>query len=606
GDERENVVGQLLRLEARKPFDLACGPLLRVLLLRLGATDHVFLLVMHHIISDGWSMKVLAQELTTLYNAFASEKPSPLPELTLQYADFASWQRDYLQGDMLNSQLTYWARQLSGVVPLELPTDHPRPMLQTFNGAHQLLPLPQSLYDELRALSRREGVTLFMVLLAALQTWLYRYTGQADIAIGTPIANRSQPAVEGLIGFFLNTLVMRADLSGSPRFTELLKRVSQVTQEAFAHQDIPFAKLVAELQPTRSLSHAPFFQVVFILQDTAIVDIHLALNNLTQSLFPIESGTSQADLTFQMLQTGQGLAAYVEYNTDLFEADTIARMLGHWQTLLEGIVAAPEQTITTLPLLSAEERQHLLSEGTGPLRPLPAGMTVHEAIEAQAQRTPDALALVCGEQAISYHMLDAQANALAGRLQRHGVQAETLVAVLAERGLALVISVLAIWKAGGAFLPLDPQQPAVRWQQVMQQSAAALVLSSSPFLPHLEPVCQQVELPVLLLPDLLKQQTPEGEPYRRWHWHGHQLAYVISTSGSTGQPKGVMVEQAGMCNHMLGKLADIGFVPGEHLAQTGPQSFDIFLWQALAPLLMGGRVEIFPDEVALQPSWLLQ
>ncbi|MGB9179571.1 MAG: condensation domain-containing protein, partial [Pyrinomonadaceae bacterium] len=359
--ERETEVRRLISQEAQRPFDLSSAPLLRTTLLRLQEAEYVLLLTMHHIASDGWSMGVLVREVAALYEAFTQSRPSPLAELPIQYADYAIWQRKRLQGQMLEQQLNYWKQQLSGDLPvLELPVDRRRPQRQSFRGAQQWLKLPVQLQATLKELSRREGVTLFMTLLAAFQTLLARYTGAAHITVGSPIANRTRPELEGLIGFFVNTLVLRTDVSGNPRFTELLQRVREVCLGAYAHQDVPFEKLVEELQPERSLSHQPLFQVVFALQNTPMSNLQVKGLQLTQ--MEADSNTAKFDLVLNMLDTDEGLVGSLKYSTDLFDGSTIERMLGHFHTLLTAIVSDPSQRLNQLPLLPEPERQQLLSD----------------------------------------------------------------------------------------------------------------------------------------------------------------------------------------------------------------------------------------------------
>jgi hypothetical protein len=454
-------VERLATSEAQQPFDLAMGPLLRATLLHLGEAEHVLLLTMHHIVSDGWSMGVLIRELAALYEAFSSGSPSPLPQLPIQYADFAHWQRQWLQGEVLAAQLSYWQQQLTGAPALlELPTDRPRPAVWTFGGATQFLALPEPLSQKLKILSQRSGVTLFMTLLAAFQTLLYRYTGQEDICIGSPIANRNRSETEGLIGFFVNTLVLRTDMSENPSFQELLGRVREVTLGAYAHQDLPFEQLVEALQPERSLSHQPLFQVMFVLENTPISGLELP--DLTISSLNIDSSTAKFDLTLSMEDTEQGLVGSLEYNTDLFDATTISRMLGHFQTLLEGIVVNPEQRLSDLPLLTQPERQQLLVEWNDTQVDYPKDVCVHQLFEAQVEQTPEAVAVVFEDQQLTYGELNRRANQVAHHLRSLGVGPDTLVGICVERSLEMIVGFLGILKAGGAYVPLDPSYPQER------------------------------------------------------------------------------------------------------------------------------------------------
>src|SRR3990172_5937896 len=474
--EQGAEVQHLLDEEAKRPFNLSQDLMLRATLLRLGEQDHVLLLVMHHIASDGWSMGVLFRELSALYGAFSSGGPSPLPELPIQYADFAHWQRQWLQGEVLESQLSYWKKQLNGSLPvLELPTDHPRPPVQTFLGAWQSLVLPKALSESLKALSRQEGVTLFMTLLGAFQTLLHRYASQDDVVVGTPVANRNRAEIEGLIGFFVNTLVMRTDLSGNPSFRELLAQVREVALGAYAHQDLPFEKLVEELHPKRDLSRNPLFQVGFVLQNAG----RQALELLGLTLNPLEvgSGTAKFDLTLSMVEGAEGLRGTLEYNTDLFDAATVTRMLGHYQRLLEGIVANPEQRISDLPLLTEAERKQLLVEWNGTKADYPKDKCIHELFEAQVERTPEAIAVVFEDKQLTYSELNARANQLAHHLRALGVWPEVLVGIYMERSLEMVVGLLGILKAGGAYVPLDLTYPKERLAFMLEDTQVPVLLT---------------------------------------------------------------------------------------------------------------------------------
>ena len=459
--EREIETQRLVAEEAQQPFDLAAEPLVRTKLLQLSDAEHVLLLTMHHIVSDGWSIGVFLRELAALYEAFCNNVPLVLPELPIQYADFAVWQRQWLQGEVLESQLAYWKQQLDGAPALlELPTDRVRPAVQTFRGAFQTFTLSKELCDALMILSQRQGATLFMTLLAAFETLLYRYTGQTDICVGTPVANRNRSEIEGLIGFFVNTLVLRTDVSGNPTFEDILYLVREVALGAYAHQDLPFEQLVEQLQPVRSLSYTPLFQVMFALQNAPMPSLELP--NLTLNPLATESATAKFDLTLSVESTEQGLVGSWEYNTDLFDAATITRMAGHFQTLLEGIVANPEQRLLDLPLLSAAERHQLLVEWNDTKADYRLDVCIHQLFEAQVERTPDAIAVVFEDQQLTYRELNSKANQLAHHLQTLGVGPEVLVSICVERSLEMVVGLLGILKAGGAYVPLDPAYPPER------------------------------------------------------------------------------------------------------------------------------------------------
>ena len=457
---RRAEVQRLLAETIRRPFDLVHDLMLRAVLLRLSDQEHLFLLVTHHIASDGWSTGILWQELTTLYRACACGQPSPLPELPIQYVDYAVWQRHRLQGEVLENALSYWRKQLHNLSTLQLPTDRPRPAVQSFHGANQSLVLSKDLTEQLKALSRRERCTLFMTLLAAFQTLLHRYTGQADIAVGSPIAGRTWVEVEGLIGFFVNTLVLRTDLAGNPSFRELLGRVREVALEAYAHQELPFEKLVEELQPERNLSHSPLFQVAFGLQNTPRAA--LKIEGLTLSPVEVDSGTAKFDLMLVMHEEPDGLRGVLQYNTDLFDQATMLRLLGHFRTLLEGIVANPEQRLADLPLLTPAERHQLLVEWNDTRKDYPQDTCIHALFEAQVERTPEAVAVVCEDQQLTYRQLNSRANQLAHYLRQRGVGPEALVGLCVERSLDMVVGLLGILKAGGAYVPLEPAYPPER------------------------------------------------------------------------------------------------------------------------------------------------
>ncbi|MBW4632890.1 MAG: amino acid adenylation domain-containing protein [Iphinoe sp. HA4291-MV1] len=610
--EQSAVVQRLASEEAQRPFDLSNGPLLRVSLLRLEEQSHVLLLTMHHIVSDGWSMGVFIHELSALYKAFCGGEPSlrdatrtGLPELPIQYADFADWQREWLSGEVLQTQLDYWKQHLAGAPPLlELPTDRPRPSIQTFRGSNEYFQLNPEVTQKLKTLSQQSGVTLFMTLLAAFATLLSRYSGQEDIVIGSPIANRNRSEIESLIGFFTNTLVLRTQFQGNPTFSELLEQVREITLGAYAHQDLPFEKLVEELQPERSLSHSPLFQVMFILQNAPMGKLELP--GLTITPLEVEEVTATDDLLLSMEETNAGLTGELLYNRDLFDATTIKRMIGHFQTLLEGIVANPQQSVAQLPMLSTAERHQLLFEYNDTKAEYPLEECFPQLFEAQVARTPDAVAVVFENSALTYQQLNARANRWARHLVELGVGAQTVVALLSDRNIDLLTAVLAVFKAGGAYLPLNPHHPVERIRQVFEQSQVPLVLSASEFEPIVTSALTNLEgtTPQLLYISQLEEQQHSSEnlPVRS---KPDNLAYVIYTSGSTGKPKGAMLEHRGMLNHLYAKAQDLHLNANDVVAQTAPASFDISVWQFLVALLVGGQVHIVRDEIAADPAQLL-
>ncbi len=583
--EREAEVQRLATNEAQRPFDLAEGPLVRASVLRLGENEHVGLLTMHHIVSDGWSTGILIREMAVLYQSYCSARPSPLPELPIQYADFAHWQRQWLEGEALEAQLTFWKRQLLGAPPLlELPADHPRPVVQTYRGAQQFCLLPETVGDRLKALSRQEGVTLFMTLLAAFQSLLHSYTSQDDIIIGTPIANRNRLEIESLVGFFVNTLALRTDLSNNPSFSDLLRRVREVCLAAYAHQDLPFERLVEELHLARDLSRNPLFQVMFVLQNAAVQTLELP--GLSLSPVEIDTGTTHFDLTLHIADTEQGLAATLAYNTDLFEAGTIIRMLGHFRTLLEAVAATPERRLSDLTLLTEPERQQLLVTWNDTRAGWPKDLNIHQLFEAQVARTPDAIALVFEDEQLTYEQLNRRANQLANHLRGLGVGPEVPVGICLKDSLKIVIGLLGILKAGGVYLPLDPAYPKERLTFMLEDAEVPVLLTHKALLPELPEHDARV---VYLDSDweTIAQESPENPiclvvP--------ENLAYVIYTSGSTGQPKGVLVSHASITEHCLSVQKHYDLNSSDRVLQIASLSFDLSLEQILPTLIVGARL----------------
>jgi amino acid adenylation domain-containing protein/non-ribosomal peptide synthase protein (TIGR01720 family) len=578
--------------EARTPFSLTDGPLLRASLLKLGATEHVLLLDMHHIVSDGWSVGVLVRELGALYAAFREGRPSPLPALPVQFADYAVWQRGWLQGEVLEAQLGWWRQQLAGLEPLELPTDFPRPAVRRQQGATVALKLPRRLSESLRTLARQEGATLFMVLLAGFQALLGRYSGQKDLAVGTPIAGRRTQELEPLLGMFINTLVLRASLEGAPSFRELLARVKDSTLGAYAHQDIPFEKLVEELEPTRDLSRQPLFQVMFVLQNAPMGESllpGLAVNQRT-----LDNGTSKFDLSVALHETADGLEGGFNYDVDLFQEATIQRMAGHFQKLLEELVANPARPVGELALLGAQERHQVLEAWNATETEYPRDACIHELFAAQAERTPRAVALVAGDSRVTYAGLRQKVARLARRLRALGVGPDVKVGVSVERSVDMVVAMLAILEAGGAYLPLDPVYPAERLALMLEDSRAPVLLTQR----HLAATFAGYAGTVVHL------DAPKEAP-RRSHARptqarasSHHAAYVIYTSGSTGRPKGVVVPHRTVANFFTGMDALLGgSAPGVWLAVTSI-SFDIHVLELLWTLCRGYQVVLHDEHAA--------
>ena len=595
----EAEAGRLARQEAVRPFDLAQGPLLRAALLRLAEADHRLLLSLHHIVADGWSMEVLLRELATLHGAFAAGRSSPLPELPVQYPDFALWQREWLSGAVLEAQLAYWRQRLAGGPPaLDLPADRPRPASPSQRGAIERLELPTKLAGHLQELSRRQGTTLYMTLLAAFVTLLHRYTGVDDMLVGSPVANRGRAELEGLIGFFVNTVVLRSDLTGDPAFGELLLRVRETALGAYAHQDLPFEKLVGELAPGRDLARSPFFQTLFMLQDAAMPALALTPGLALEGESGAGTGTAKLDLTLALQPAPDGFAAVAEYSADLFDAATIRRLLGHLHVLLAGIAADPAARLSNLPLLSTEESGQLAAwNAETSSRPRPAdllGSTLHGLFAAQAARTPEAVALIAGEERHSYAGLAARVTALARSLRGLGVGPEVPVGIFLERGAELVVALLATLEAGGFYVPLDPAYPAERVGFMLADSGCAVVLTRT----ALEAKLPEHRARVVPLDTAL--DDPPGEPSPEVPAAGSgNLAYVIYTSGSTGRPKAVAIEHRSAVALALWARREFSDLELAGMLASTSITFDMSVFEIFIPLAWGGRVILAENALAL-------
>ncbi|MEG5142650.1 amino acid adenylation domain-containing protein [Microcoleus sp. AT8-B6] len=667
-ESRQTEANRLTTEEAQRSFNLSNDLLLRVTLLQLDDAEYLLMLNMHHIVSDGWSIGVLIQELGALYTAFASEKPSPLPALSIQYADFAKWQREWLQGEVLETQLAYWRQQLNGISMLNLPADRPRPAIQSYRGKRQFLQLPKQLSEALETLSQREGVTLFMTMLAAFKTLLYHYAQQEDIVVGSPIANRNRSEIEGLIGFFVNSLVLRTDLSGNPTFRELLNRVKEVALGAYAHQDLPFEKLVEELHPDRALNQNPLFQVAFALQNAP--GNQLELPELTLSPQQLDVGTARFDLEFHLwerspntsgsnqspsnklwVDSSEGISGMVIYSADLFDEATISRLIGHFQTLLESIVTNPEQRLANLQYLSAKERYHLLVECNNTQADYPQDLCIHQLFEMQADRTPDAVALVFGEEQVTYRELNLRSNQLARYLQKMGVGAEVLVGLCCGRSLDLIVGMLGILKAGGAYLILDPSYPAERSSFMLKDAQVSVLLTrqginslsnsesrlkttvGGQVSSRLQPTSAMSQGIYSLVDDgevqNLETQSDDKIHHPRvvfldtdWEMISQEIAdnptstataenlvYAIYTSGSTGKPKGVEIEHGSLLNLVFWHQREFGVSAGDRATQIAAIGFDACGWE-IWPYLAAGASIYFPeDDIRRDPeklqNWLV-
>jgi amino acid adenylation domain-containing protein len=595
--DREAEAHARAEAEARQPFDLSRGPMLRAELLRLAEDEHVLLLTMHHIVSDGWSAGVLVREVAALYEAYAEGRESPLAELPIQYADYAQWQREWLKGPVLDEQLGYWRGQLAGAPPLlELPTDRPRPAIQSFRGGRVNFALGAELSKELESLSRREGATLFMTLLTAWQALLSRYSGQTGICVGTPIAGRTRAEVEGLIGFFVNTLVIRADLSGDPPFTTALRRVKEACLGAYAHQDAPFEKLVEELGPERSLTQTPLFQVCFVFQNVSIPS--LDLQDLKLSPFDMERVTAKFDLTLILNGRNGALEGEIEYSADLFNAATVRGMLESFRTLIDGVADKPERRISQLQLLNEVERRELLIERNERIKDELPLACLDESFERQAALRPESVAVACEGELLTYRELNQRANQLAWSLRTLGVGAESRVALLMERSVEMVVALLATLKAGGAYVPLDPLYPKERLEWMLADSGAGVLLT-------------QTELRDLLPESAARVVEVDGEWERISErsvenlervTEAGNLAYVIYTSGSTGRPKGVMVTHGNVARLLKATRRWFEFCERDVWTLFHSYAFDFSVWEIWGALLHGGRLEVAPFWVSRTPE----
>jgi amino acid adenylation domain-containing protein len=591
---REAEAQRLAAEEARRPFDLAAGPMMRATLLRLAPEDHVLLLTLHHIAADGWSIGVLVREVMALYGAFVEGRPSPLAELEVQYGDYAAWQREWLTGDVLAAQVRYWREHLAGApTSLDLVADRPRPPVQTFRGATHAFRIPRPLASGLRALCRGEGVTPFMVLLAAFELLLSRYADQDVFLVGTPVANRQRVETEPLIGFLANTLVLRADLSGAPSFRELLARTREATLGALAHQDVPFELLVDELKVERDMSRNPLFQVMFVHQNAPLAEVRLP--GLAFDLLPVAIETAKFDLWLSVSEGDEPFCS-LQYNSDLFEAATIEGLARHYLTLLAAVVQDPGASTADVSLLDPDEHERVVRGWNRTAVEYRAPVLLHGLVEAQVRRTPDAIAVVSGAERLTYAQLDGRANALAHRLRGLGIGPEAVVGVCAERSIEMVVGLLAVLKAGGAYLPIDPDYPYERIAFLLADARRPLVLAQERFRERLgalgarvEPlegaVAERGDAPAVAV-------MPEG------------LAYVIHTSGSTGRPKGAMLAHHGICNRLLWMQEAYGLGPHDRVLQKTPFSFDVSVWEFFWPLMSGARLVMAEPGGHRDPAYL--
>ncbi|HLJ26306.1 MAG TPA: amino acid adenylation domain-containing protein [Candidatus Angelobacter sp.] len=585
--EREAEAMRLAREEAMQSFNLQQAPLFRGKLLRLDELNHVLLLTMHHIISDGWSTGVLIQEVSVLYSAFSAGRPSPLGELPIQYADYSMWQREWLEGGVLEQQLAYWRRQLAASSVLKLPADRPRPAAPSQKGALHDFVIEANVTQKLKRLAEEQGATLFMVLLAAFQTLLYRYSGQTDIAVGTPIAGRNNDDTEKLIGYFINTLVLRVTLSGSPSFRELVQRTKEVTLEAYAHQDVPFEKLVEALSPERNLDSTPLFQVMIVLQNVPQAELQLGGAKLQP--LNIESDTAKFELTMVLAEnagTDEGTYGTLEYSTDLFEKATMGRMIRHFQTLLEAVASESGRAIDEFTLMQAAERRQLLVEWNDTAVSYGGSECIQELFEEQARKTPQATAVQYERQQLTYEDLNRRANQLAYHLRSLGVGPEVRVGICLQRSFEMVVGLLGVLKAGGTYVPLDPDHPQERLAYVLKDADVAVLLihaETAQSLPatnvrivHLNDDWKKIEAESCV--DLPGWSSPEN------------AAFIIYTSGSTGEPKGVVVPHRALCNQICWAVREFHISDADRFLQKTSLSFDVSAEEIFVPLTAGARV----------------
>ncbi|RCX18353.1 amino acid adenylation domain-containing protein [Anaerobacterium chartisolvens] len=600
-EEREAEIQRIAKGEAHRSFDLAVGPLVRCQLLKTAEEEHVLVMSMHHIVSDAWSMGVFIQEMASIAKAFDENQPSPLPELKIQYADFASWQRKWLQGETTETQLGYWKKQLEGASGiLNLPTDKPRPKVQSYEGSIQTFILPTELVDELKDFCRQEGVTLFMALLASFNVALYKYTGQEDIIVGSPIASRSRREIEELVGFFVNMLALRTNVSGELSFKELVTRVREVTLGAYANQDLPFEVLVDAMNLERDLSRNPLFQVAFSLQNLPGEPTkHFQFPEITLTPIDIDRQQAQFELTLTIMETSQGLRGTMEYNTALFEDETITRLIEHIRILLEGITRDPGQCISELPLMPEAEKQQLLVEWNKTDRVYSSSNCIHELFEARVEQSPDSIAAAFEEKTLTYRQLNEKANQLAHLLQEKGVGPEKVVGIITERSIESIVGILGILKAGGCYLPIDPAYPNERLEFMLEDAGVSILVTGQQLLEKL-PSAYKGEVVCLDRDSALVAAKPSTNPNSGVK--PQNLAYIIYTSGSTGKPKGVMVEHKGLCNLTEAQIREFNLSPSSRVLQFASLSFDASVSEIFttlisgATLFMGQRESLMPGQ----------
>jgi amino acid adenylation domain-containing protein len=587
--------------EAWRPFNLETGPLWRVLLITLAPGDFVLMFTIHHIISDAWSNQVFVSEFFSLYQGYCTGNPPFLPDLTTQFADYASWQRQRLQKkEVLEPLLTYWKKQLANPTILELPTDHPRPAVQSFSGRSEHISLPAELSETVKQFCLKHDVTMFMFLMAVFQTLLFRYSSHEDIIAGSVVANRNRPEITGLIGFFMNTIVLRTNFANEPTFLEVLEQVRKMTLDAYTHQDLPFDKLLEEIQPERDLSRTPLFQVMLILQNTG--EAQLRTPGLTIEEIEIENKVAPFDLRFVLHESPLGIKGHLDYCNALFEPATIRRMLEHFQILLESILDGPDRKVTQLTILSAQEQKRVLTDFNDTAVPYPKDQTIYELFESQVEQRPEATAVIFEKQTVSYAELNRRSNQLAHDLKSYGVGPDVMVGICIERSVEMVVGILGILKAGGAYVPLDPNYPKERLSFMLSDAGTPLLLTQEQLLEKVseyqaDTICLDRDWP------RIAGQSSQNLPREVTDAN---LAYVIYTSGSTGAPKGALNTHLGIRNHKLWMQDRYRLTPADRVLQKTPFSFDVSVWEFFWPLITGACLVVAKPEGHKDPDYLVQ
>ncbi|HYT50083.1 MAG TPA: amino acid adenylation domain-containing protein, partial [Pyrinomonadaceae bacterium] len=593
--QRENAVDLALAEEGNRTFDLSSGALIRARLVKLDDQEHVLIVTLHHIVCDGWSIGVLLRELTSLYHNY--EQSSSLPQLSIQYADFALWQRRWLQDDTIDRQLNYWKQELADApTALDLPADYPRPAIRSYEGRRISVLLPREVSEAIRRLSRSENATIFMTLLAAFQTLLFRYSGQEDVVVGTPVAGRSMIETEDLIGAFVNTLVLRADLSGNPSFREFLARVRQTVLGAFCHQDLPFEKLVEELNPERKANRSPLFQVMFSFEN--MPEPQLTVNGTKFSTIDIESEAAKFDLSLDVSENANGISISFEYATDLFAPTTIERMLAHYQNLLAGIIAEPAVAVADLSLLEDHERDLLLIEWNSGRVDVPKDACIHQLFEAQVAKNPAALAAEFNSEQLTYSELNARANQVAHYLRKQGVGPEVLVGISVKRSLDMLAAIFGVLKAGGGYVPLDPNYPRDRIAFMIDDAKLALVITQR----HLVNEIPVGDAKPLCIDSDWEMIARESDANPSVAVDSSNAAFVIYTSGSTGNPKGVAIEHRSLASFAYAANQVYEITPDDRMLQFASLSFDMSAEEIYMSLTNGAAVVLRTDDMISSPQ----